>query len=127
MLDQYEEDAKFFYIEQKGEEEEMNKFVLNIIQNLKISVERIYIRIEMPEYEFSLGVLLPSIQVSTTDKDWNVVEKVENPEILHKSIQVQNISIFLDYNKDTYSLDDIYRDNENIVAKPYDGFIKQHV
>lgn len=39
----------------------MNKFVLNIIQNLKISIERIYVRIEMPEYEFSLGVLLPSI------------------------------------------------------------------
>ena len=88
----------------------MNKFVLNIIQNLKISVERIYVRIEMPEYEFSLGVLLPSIHVSTTDKEWNIVDKVSNPEILHKSIQVQNISLFLDHDSETYSLDNIYED-----------------
>lgn len=28
LLDTYEEDARFFFIEKKGDEEEMNKFIL---------------------------------------------------------------------------------------------------
>lgn len=34
MLDKYEDESRFFYIEQKGDEEQMNKFVLSIIQNI---------------------------------------------------------------------------------------------
>ena len=50
----------------------MNKFVLQIIQNLHITVERVYIRIEDP-YPFALGILSPSITVRTADNAWQVV------------------------------------------------------
>jgi len=65
----YEEDARFFYIEQKGDDEQMNKFVLQIIQNLHITVQRVYLRIEDP-YPFALGILIPSVTVRTADSAW---------------------------------------------------------
>ena len=110
-LDTYEEDARFFYIEQKGDDEQMNKFVLQIIQNLQISIDRVYLRIEDP-YPFALGVLIPSISVKTADRGFNVVSHVERPEIAFKIVRIEDLSIFMERDEGEVSIDSIIRLNE---------------
>ncbi len=51
---------------------------------------------EDPLYPYALGVLLPSIEVTTTNKEWEPVEKVLNPEIMFKTIQVKDFQVFMD-------------------------------
>lgn len=110
-LDTYEEDARFFYIEQKGDDEQMNKFVLQIIQNLQISIDRVYLRIEDP-YPFALGVLIPSISVKTADRAFNVVSHVERPEIAFKIVRIEDLSIFMERDEGEVSIDSIIRLHE---------------
>lgn len=44
-----------------------------------------------------MGVLLPSINIETTDKDWNIIDLVKgDPEIMHKIIQVNEFQIFME-------------------------------
>lgn len=74
----------------------MSKYLLTLIQGVKINVSRIYLRMEDPIYPYALGVLLPSIEITTTDKDWQQVEKVMNPEIMFKNIKVKDFQVFMD-------------------------------
>jgi hypothetical protein len=64
----------------------MSKYLLTLIQGVQVNIKRIYFRLEDPDYPYAFGVLLPSIQVTTTDKDWQTVDKVTDPEIMFKSI-----------------------------------------
>ena len=93
-----EQETNFFYLQNKGDEAEMNRFVLAIISNLSINIQNIYLRIEDPDYPFAMGVVLPNIKVETADKNWNRVSKALDPQIIFKTILIKNFSIFLERN-----------------------------
>jgi hypothetical protein len=84
----------------------MNKFVLQIIQNLHITIERVYLRIEDP-YPFALGILIPSVTVRTADSSWQVVQNVKKPEIAYKIIRIEDFSIFMERDAKEVSIDAI--------------------
>lgn len=70
-------------------------------------IERVYIRIEDPDYPFALGVLIPSIILNNVNKKWEKVETVSNNDVLNKQISLINFSIFLDCEKELTSIDEI--------------------
>ncbi|CDW72111.1 UNKNOWN [Stylonychia lemnae] len=108
-LQKQEEDSKYIFEEYKGDQEKMNKYVLEVIQNVQISIKRIYLRMEDPEYPYALGVLLPSIQVDTTDRFWNKIDLVKDPEIMFKNIKIQDFQIFLENDKENSQIDKIIK------------------
>lgn len=107
-LDAYEEDAKFKYVKHKDADTEMSNIILNIIQNIHITVERVYVRIEDP-YPFALGILIPSITVRTADSTYNTDAKAskDRPEIAFKVARIDGLSIFMERDKGEVNIDDI--------------------
>ena len=107
-LDAYEEEAKFMYVKQKDEDTMMSTVVLNIIQNIQITVERVYLRIEDP-YPFALGILIPSITVRTADPNYNIEGKLDSnrPEIAFKVARINGLSIFMERDEGEVKIDDI--------------------
>jgi hypothetical protein len=54
----------------------MSALVTKVIDNLQVSLSKIHIRVEnvdtdVENNQFSLGVTLQSIDLYTTDKEWN--------------------------------------------------------
>lgn len=84
-------------MKEKDADTEMSHIVLNIIQNIHITVERVYVRIEDP-YPFALGILIPSITVSTSDSRYNTQGNLKNdrPEIAFKVARIEGLSIFME-------------------------------
>lgn len=73
-----------------------------------MSVKRVYFRIEDPTYPLSIGLLLPSLEVKTCDKDWTAVEKSPVPCVMFKQIEIKDFSIFINpYHKQSF-------ENENL-------------
>jgi Vacuolar sorting-associated protein 13, N-terminal len=108
-LDAYEEEAKFQYVKKKDADTEMSHIVLNIIQNIHITVERVYVRIEDP-YPFALGILIPSITVSTSDSNYRTDSndlKNDRPEIAFKVARIDGLSIFMERDQGEVNIDDI--------------------
>jgi hypothetical protein len=90
----------------------MNSIVLKIIQNIKVTVERVYLRIEDP-YPFALGVLLTSITVRTADESWNIIDAVkEKAEIGYKAVKIEGFSIFMERDEHEVSIDEIIKVSE---------------
>ena len=89
----------------------MNKFVLQIIQNLKLTIERVYVRIEDP-LPFAIGILIPLVQVHTADKEWNIVKVVEKPEIAYKMVRIEDLSIFMERDQGEADINDILKIKE---------------
>lgn len=124
-LDTYEEDARFFYIQQKGNEQEMNKFVLNVIQNLSITIERVYLRIEDP-YPFALGVLLPKVIVRTCDSSYSEKPGSE-PSIAFKVVRIEDLSIFMERDPEEVAIDRIIRVEEINDIETREARIYEHI
>lgn len=87
----------------------MNKYLLTLIQGIHVSVKRIYFRMEDPGYPYAFGVLLPAITIITTDKDWNKVSDVEDPEIMYKTVQIQDFQVFMIRNHTLSQIDKVMR------------------
>jgi len=54
----------------------MSALITKVIDNLQLSLSKIHIRVEnvdndVENNQFSMGVTLQSIDLYTTDKDWN--------------------------------------------------------
>ena len=76
------------------------KLITKIIDNVQISFENIYVRVEdeisYPEKPFSIGFILKKAHAFTANKDWKY-EYVEGAEEIYKSIVINNFSIFFNY------------------------------
>lgn len=66
-----------------------------------------YLRIEDSDYPFALGLLIPSLTINSSDKNWKLADVVSNPEIMYKQISLKDFSIFFDCSKDMTSIDKI--------------------
>lgn len=84
----------------------MNKFVLQIVENLSITIERVYVRIEDP-YPFALGIILPKVTVRSADSKWNADHKNEKPEVAFKIVRVEDFAIFMERDETEVSIDQI--------------------
>jgi hypothetical protein len=84
------------YIDGKGDKKGMSKFLLEIISNIKVSIERLCIRIEDPTFPFALGFMFPDVGVKTCDENWNKVKLMKHPEYMFKSIFLKDFTLFLD-------------------------------
>ena len=68
---------------------------------------------EDPDYPYAMGVLLPSIDVNTTDKNWKEIDKIKcDPEIMFKNISVKDFQIFLERNHVLSRIDKIIKLDE---------------
>jgi Vacuolar sorting-associated protein 13, N-terminal len=95
-------------VKKKDEDTEMSHIVLNIIQNIHINIERVYVRIEDP-YPFALGILIPSITVSTSDSHYKTegILKNDRPEIAFKVARIDGLSIFMERDLGEVNIDDL--------------------
>ncbi len=95
-------------MKKKDADTEMSHIVLNIIQNIHINIERVYVRIEDP-YPFALGILIPSITVSTTDSHYKTDGNLKNdrPEIAFKVARIDGLSIFMERDLGEVNIDDV--------------------
>jgi hypothetical protein len=101
-----------FYVDAKGDKKGMNKFVLEILGNIKVKIERAYIRIEDPEFPYALGILFHDIGVKTCDENWNVVNFLRHPEYMWKSVYLNDFSLFLDREKERCDIDRVLKTHE---------------
>lgn len=86
------------------------KLIMQVGANVQVKIERVYIRIEDPDFPFALGILIPSINVESADKLWNIITKAcENPSIFYKNINVLGFSIFLETQKEAARIDEILK------------------
>jgi hypothetical protein len=87
----------------------MNKFILQIVENLSITIERVYLRIEDP-YPFALGIILPRVTVRSADRNWCMLDdgyKNDNPEIAYKSVRIEDFAIFMERDATEVSIDEM--------------------
>ena len=77
------------------------KLVTKIIDNLQITLENVYIRLEddisFPATPLACGFVLKRASAITTDRDWNF-KFIENADEIHKAACLRNLSFFFDYN-----------------------------
>jgi len=52
---------------------------------------------EDKSFEFSIGLLLPKIEVQSMNELWQVIECVEDPSVLFKKLLVSNVSFFVNH------------------------------
>ena len=63
---------------------------------IKIEIENIYIRFEDEQLKFSMGYLLPKIDVVPTDKNFvEAVEHITDLAVLFKKLKVDDVSAFI--------------------------------
>jgi|LauGreDrversion4_2_1035121.scaffolds.fasta_scaffold38019_1 hypothetical protein len=91
----------------------MSSTVLSIIQNIEVTIERVYLRIE-DSYPFALGILIPSITMKTADQDWKIGQKNPNTEIAFKVVRIEGFSIFMERDPDEACIDKILGTNKNL-------------
>ena len=73
-----------------------NETLSAILANLKIEIENIYIRFEDEQLKFSMGYLLPKIDVVPTDKNFvEAVEHITDLAVLFKKLKVDDVSAFI--------------------------------
>lgn len=75
ILEQYEEYATMMYNDLHSEEnsEEMNNFILKVIKNIEVTIDKVYVRMEDP-YPFALGLTIPKIRLFSTNEKWEESE-----------------------------------------------------
>ena len=74
----------------------MNKLIMEIITNLHVTIERVYLRVETADVPFAFGFLLPNFTVGNADKDWHPIDVAVNPKYMYKPVRMENFTIFLE-------------------------------
>ena len=74
----------------------MNNLILQLIANLHVSVERIYLRVETADVPFAFGFLIPSLVMGNADSKWHPIDVAEDPDYMYKPVSLSNFTIFLE-------------------------------
>lgn len=72
----------------------------SILENMKVKITNIHIRIEheINKQKVSLGVIIPEIQISTTDENGNSIQQNTSKSKIYKQLLLTNLSIYIDTN-----------------------------
>lgn len=62
-----------------------------------MEIENTYIRFEDSNLKFDIGILIPRIEMQSTDKKWDFMEKVVDLAVLYKSIAVSRVDAYINY------------------------------
>ncbi|OHT11685.1 hypothetical protein TRFO_03923 [Tritrichomonas foetus] len=86
----------------------------SVIDNLKVSIKNIHIRIEFPSEPspICIGLILPEITILTVDEDNKPIEKIVHPHFVRKQLLIKDFSIYFDTLSEQISLDNF---NETMV------------
>ena len=68
-----------------------------ILANISVEIEKVYVRFEDEALEFSIGMLIPSISLKSTDKDFNPIQNIIDTAILFKRINIDDVSLFVNH------------------------------
>lgn len=80
----------------------MDKIIQGIIDNLQISVQRIYIRYEddmTPDQKFAFGLKLKGLSAYTTNYNWQK-EYTMGSSMTYKLAMMRDMSVYLDYGEE---------------------------
>ena len=73
------------------------KLLTKIVDNVQLEISNVHIRIEDETLEkgqpYVAGITIEKISGTTTDKDWNN-KWIENSTIIHKLLQLSNLSVY---------------------------------
>ena len=58
----------------------------SIFANLSIEIEKVYVRFEDEDLEFSIGFLLPKVNCRSTDKNYTPMRNITDTAVVYKSI-----------------------------------------
>ena len=64
--------------------------------NTHVTVERTYVRIENIKMPIAVGVLMPYMNVSNADKNWNPIDASAKPLYMFKPVTVKDVSVFVE-------------------------------
>lgn len=71
----------------------------NIFANLNIEIEKVYVRFEDEELQFSIGFLLPKIHCLSTDRDYNPTKDITDISVVYKKLSIDDVSAFINTKK----------------------------
>lgn len=81
-----------------------SKLVNKIIDNIQIDIKNVYVRLEdgisNPEMPWCFGATLGSIQIYTTNDDWDR-DFVTDEVVTKKAIKLQNFAMFVNFSDST--------------------------
>lgn len=86
----------------KNKSEQQDTFTerlqMQILRNLELQISNIHIRYEdnfsKPEHPFSAGFTLDSIEIKTTDENWNPTYLKEDKTFINKLVSLISIAIY---------------------------------
>lgn len=98
-LDTYEQnvDQFFSYLLKEGGKQHTDSDSFNIIANLAVEVENVFIRFEDSNLKFDIGVLIPKIEISSLNRFWQPTKPVEDTAILFKGITISKMDAYINY------------------------------
>ena len=69
--------------------------LFKIAANIKVQIESIHVTFEELQQKFSIGLLLPSIEVSSMNEFWEHIKVVTFTDILFKKLSIKSVSLFI--------------------------------
>lgn len=90
----------------------LKRWLLQIIDNVQISIEKLYIRYEdsvTGSNKFNFGILLKSLKASTCDFNWEKTLTPKNQSFCYKSFEVNSFAVFNDFDVETTIFQNVYK------------------
>ena len=112
----------------EDEEETWQSIIDMIFDNVKVDIERIHVRLEIPgEFNtLAFGLIIPSITLRTVDKDKNEIKADPNDVVTRKRLYAHDISLYLDTLSDPIGIDEFsyvmkleMKKNHQFIIEPF--------
>ena len=81
----------------------LKRWLIKIIDNVQLSIEKLYIRYEdsiTGLNDFNLGVILKGIKASTCDSNWEKTFSPNSKSTLYKVLEVERFAVFNDFEEE---------------------------
>ena len=94
-------------IKEKSGNSYLSKMIIRIVDNIQINIKNIHIRLERKSNNFSMGVILKSLEVFTTDEKWkkNFLDrtKEENKNLpMYKHLNLEKFGIYWNFDEKNF-------------------------